>query len=169
MRALAFAFLVACKSSNMLAVGAAAPDVVAKDPKGHELKLSEQKGHAAVVYFYPKDGTPGCTKEACAFRDVWAKYEAAHVTLIGVSRDSEESHRKFIAEHQLPFALAADEDGKIEQSYGVGSTLGMSSRVTFLIAPNGTVAKVWPDVDPGVHASEVLDAASKLDVAKGSE
>jgi|SRR5581483_7134343 len=169
MRALAFAFLVGCKSGNLLAVGAVAPDVVAKDPKGHEVKLSEQKGHPAVVYFYPKDGTPGCTKEACAFRDVWSKYEAAHVTLIGVSRDSEESHKKFVAEHQLPFALAADEDGKIERSYGVGSTLGMSSRVTFLIAPNGTVAKIWPDVDPGVHASEVLDAAAKLDVAKGSE
>ena len=162
-RALVFAFLIGCKgSSQMLAVGAVAPDVAAKDPKGHDVKLSEQKGHAAVVYFYPKDGTPGCTTEACAFRDAWAKYQAANVTIFGVSRDSEESHRKFVAEHQLPFPLAADESGTIEKAYGVSSTLGMTSRVTFLVGPDGKIAKVWPDVDPGVHAAEVLDAASKI-------
>ena len=97
-----------------------------------------------------------------AFRDAWKKYQDAQVTIIGVSRDSEESHRKFVAEHQLPFPLAADEKGDIEKSYGVSSTLGMTSRVTFLIAPDGKIAHVWPDVDPGVHASEVLDAASKI-------
>jgi peroxiredoxin Q/BCP len=169
-RALLFAFLVACKgSSQMLAVGAVAPDVTAKDPKGHDVKLSDSKGHPAVVYFYPKDGTPGCTSEACAFRDAWNKYQTANVTIIGVSRDSEESHRKFVAEHHLPFPLAADESGAIEKAYGVSSTLGMTSRVTFLIAPDGTIAHVWPDVDPGVHATEVLDAAGKLSVGKGSE
>ena len=143
--------------------------VAAKDPKGHDVKLSDSKGHPAVVYFYPKDGTPGCTSEACAFRDAWAKYQTANVTIIGVSRDSEDSHRKFVAEHQLPFPLAADEKGDIEKSYGVSSTLGMTSRVTFLIGPDGKIAHVWPDVDPGLHASEVLDAAGKLNVAKGSE
>lgn len=169
-RAFPFLFLIACKgSAQMLGPGAVAPDFVAKDPKGHEVRLSDSKGHPAVVYFYPKDGTPGCTSEACAFRDAWNKYEAAHVTIIGVSRDSEESHRKFVAQHQLPFPLAADEDGKIEKSYGVGSTLGMTSRVTFLIGPDGTIVRVWPDVDPAIHATEVLDAASKFGVGKGSE
>jgi len=147
---------------GLLPVGAVAPDFVAKDPKGHDVRIADQRGHAAVVYFYPKDGTPGCTTEACAFRDAWAKYEAAHVTLVGVSRDSDESHRAFVAKHKLPFALAADENGEIERSYGVGSTLGMSNRVTFLVGPDGRIAQVWPDVDPGVHASEVLAAAGKF-------
>src|SRR5260221_11569147 len=136
-RALVFAFLVRCKGSlQMLGVGCCAPDVAAKDPKGHDVKLSDSKGHAAVVYFYPKDGTPGCTSEACAFRDAWNKYEAANVTIIGVSRDSEESHRKFVAEHHLPFPLAADESGPSEKSYRVSSTLGLPSRVTVLVAPD---------------------------------
>ena len=171
MKRLAIALLlVACKgSTTLLAAGAVAPDVTAKDPKGHDVKLSDSKGHSAVVYFYPKDGTPGCTSEACAFRDAWNKYQTAGVTIIGVSRDSEESHRAFVAQHQLPFALAADESGAIERAYGVSSTLGMTNRVTFLIGPDGRVARVWPDVDPGVHASEVLDAASKLSVGKGRE
>lgn len=152
---------------GLLPVGSQAPDFVSRDPKGYDVRLSDQRGHAAVVYFYPKDGTPGCTSEACAFRDSYAKYEAMHVTLIGVSRDSEESHRAFIAKHHLPFALASDESGAIEKSYGVGSTLGMSNRVTFLIGPDGRVAQVWPDVDPGVHASEVLAAAGKFVVDAG--
>lgn len=176
-RAFLLLFLVACArgavkrpdgGEGLLPVGSVAPDVIAKDPKGYEVKLSAQRGRASVVYFYPKDGTPGCTSEACAFRDSFAKYEAAKVTLIGVSRDSEESHRAFMAKHKLPFALASDESGEIERAYGVGSTLGMSNRVTFLVGPDGRIAKVWPDVDPGVHATEVLDAAGKLPTSQGN-
>lgn len=173
--------LAACPSTpkrpdggeGLLPVGAMAPDFVAKDPKGHDVRVSDQRGHATVVYFYPKDGTPGCTKEACAFRDAFDAYVARSITLIGVSRDSEESHRAFIAQHKLPFSLASDEKGDIEKSYGVGSTLGMSARVTFLVGPDGRVAQVWPNVDPGVHASEVLSAAQKFvgdaEVGKGAE
>jgi len=142
-----------------LPVGAVAPDVVGTTRDGKSTTLSAARGHAAVVYFYPKDETPGCTKEACAFRDVFDKYEARHITIFGVSRDTEESHREFRAKHSLPFPLVADGDGSIANAYGVSSTFGMTSRVTFLIGPSGTIVRVWPDVDPGIHANEVLAAA----------
>jgi len=144
---------------GLLAVGAIAPDVVGTTPEGKKASLWPTRGHAAVVYFYPKDETPGCTKEACAFRDAFARYEAQNVTIFAVSRDSEESHRTFRAKHALPFPLVADEDGSIARAYGVSSTLGMTSRVTFLVGADGRVVRVWPEVDPGVHATEVLTAA----------
>jgi len=142
-----------------LPVGAVAPDVTGTTSDGRSTTLSAVRGHASVVYFYPKDETPGCTKEACAFRDAFTRYEARKVTIFGVSRDSEESHRKFRANHSLPFPLVADEDGSIASAYGVSSTFGMTSRVTFLIGTDGRVVRIWPDVDPGVHADEVLAAA----------
>ncbi len=147
----------------MLAVGDAAPDFEARDAAGQATRLSQLRGRTAVVYFYPKDETAGCTKEACAFRDAWKRYETAGVAVLGVSRDSDESHRKFIAHHQLPFPLAADTSADIQRAYGVpNSVFGLASRVTFLVGPDGRIAKVWPDVDPGVHAEEVLAAAASL-------
>ena len=123
---------------------------------GTTIDLSSLQGRPAVVYFYPKDGTPGCTKEACAFRDVWTKYEEAGVLLVGVSTDSDESHREFAAEHELPFPLIADEDQTWAKAFGVGTTLGMVARDTFLIGKDGKIAKVYRGVDPGVHAEQVL-------------
>ena len=149
---------------GVLPVGAVAPDVTGTASDGSSTTLSAARGHAAVVYFYPKDETPGCTKEACAFRDAFIKYEARHVTIFGVSRDSEESHKKFRAKHSLPFPLVADENGSIASAYGVSSTLGMTSRVTFLVGTDGTIVRIWPDVDPGVHADEVLAAAEAAEV-----
>jgi peroxiredoxin Q/BCP len=108
------------------------------------------------VYFYPRDETPGCTKEACAFRDAFDNYSARQVTIFGVSGDSAESHRAFSENHKLPFPLVADDDGSLARAYGVPTTFGMATRVTFLIDENGRVAHVWPDVDPGVHADQVL-------------
>jgi thioredoxin-dependent peroxiredoxin len=150
---------------GLLPIGAVAPDVIGTTSDGRSTALSAARGHAAVVYFYPRDETPGCTKEACAFRDVFTKYEARHVTVFGVSRDSEESHRKFRAKHALPFPLVADGDGSIARAYGVSSTLGMTSRVTFLVGTDGTIVRIWPDVDPGVHADEVLSAAEAAQAA----
>jgi peroxiredoxin Q/BCP len=135
-----------------------APELTGVAPDGTVTKLSDVRGHAAVVYFYPKDETPGCTKEACAFRDTYGSYQALHVTIFGVSHDSAESHAEFRAAHGLPFSLVADEDSTISRAYGVSSTLGMASRVTFLVGADGRIARVWPDVDPGVHAKEVLAA-----------
>ena len=145
---------------GLLPVGAPAPDLEGRDPSGKAVRLSTLRGSSAVVYFYPKDETPGCTTEACAFRDSFKRYEAAHVALFGVSRDSADSHAKFAAHHALPFALVSDEDGVVSRAYGVSSLLGMDSRVTFLVGPDGKVAHVWPKVDPGVHADEVLGAVT---------
>ena len=164
---LAAAALAACAAvkrpdggTGLLPVGAVAPEVVGTDPAGKTVRLSEVRGSPAVVYFYPKDGTPGCTTEACAFRDAFKSYEAKHVVLFGVSRDSADSHAKFAASHSLPFPLVADQDGSVSLAYGVSSTLGFDSRVTFLVGADGRIAHVWPNVDPGVHASEVLAAAT---------
>ncbi|HEX7604132.1 MAG TPA: peroxiredoxin, partial [Polyangiaceae bacterium] len=137
---------------GLLPVGASAPDFAATTKAGEPVRLSSLRGHAVVVYFYPKDFTPGCTSEACAFRDAWAKYQAQNVTIMGVSRDTEESHRKFVKQHELPFPLASDEDGAIARSYGVKTALGVDARVTFLLGPDGKVVKSWPAVAPGVHA-----------------
>jgi len=149
--------------AGMLAVGAAAPDLTGKDAKGQAVSLHDRKGQAAIVYFYPKDGTPGCTKEACAFRDAFDKFNQRGVTIFGVSRDDEESHRKLRAEHSLPFPLVADPSGSVQKSYGVPNKFpGLAERVTFLVAADGRIAKVWPDVDPGVHADEVFQAIDQL-------
>ena len=116
---------------GLLPVGAAAPEMVGRDATGKELRLSEslRTGKPAVVYFYPKDGTPGCTKEACAFRDTWNRFTERGVMIFGVSRDSEASHTEFLKKHELPFPLVADESGALQTAYGVPSRLGMAARV----------------------------------------
>lgn len=152
-----------------LTSGAAAPEVVGIDAAGHEVRLTAQRGHPVVVYFYPKDGTPGCTREACAFRDTWAQFVQAQVVVIGVSGDSARSHQAFLSEQKIPFALAADEDGAIASAYGVGKGTFGYERVTFLVDGSGRVARYWPDVDPGVHAKEVLAAALALPGGSGQD
>jgi thioredoxin-dependent peroxiredoxin len=154
--------------AGLLPVGSPAPDMTATTNDGGSLRLSAVQGHPSVVYFYPRDETPGCTKEACAFRDAFAKYETRGVAIFGVSRDSEASHRSFRLEHKLPFPLVADEAGTVARAYGVSSTLGMASRVTFLVGADGRIARVWPDVDPGVHADQVLAAVDGLVPAAAS-
>lgn len=147
---------------GVLPVGAKAPELKGTNLKGQQLSLSQSLGKPAVVYFYPKDGTPGCTTEACAFRDTWDRFNDRDVVVFGVSRDSAASHAEFLKEHELPFPLVADEAGTIQAAYGVPSRIGMSARVTFLVDAHGRIAKVWPNVDPGVHADEVLKAIDEL-------
>ncbi len=149
---------------GLLSVGAAAPELVATDAKGDRVLLSSTRGAMAVVYFYPKDETPGCTKQACAFRDTYDRFEAAGVSIFGVSRDSAESHEKFRKAHDLPFAMVADEKGDAQRSYGVPSHMpGIAARVTFLVGKDGKIARVWPDVDPVANVSEVLAAAKQAE------
>jgi peroxiredoxin Q/BCP len=153
----------AAASDGMLGVGKPAPDVEGTTEQGTTLRLSQTKGTIAVVYFYPKDETPGCTKEACAFRDNYSAFESAGVTVFGVSRDTAQSHAAFRAHYQLPFVMVADPNGTAQQAYGVPSKApGIAARVTFLIDRSGKIAHVWPDVDPVQHAKEVLDAAKQL-------
>lgn len=154
------------ETASTLAVGASAPDVQGKDADGKVKKLSAQKGHFAVVYFYPKDETLGCTKEACAFRDAFDKFVKAGVTIFAVSRDDEASHRAFREHQHLPFPMVADTSGAIQRAYGVPNVkpdVPLTARVTFLVGPDGKIARVWPKVDPVVNAGEVLDAVKTLD------
>jgi thioredoxin-dependent peroxiredoxin len=147
---------------GMLAAGAVAPDLSALDQNGKTHRLAEERGHPVIVYFYPKDGTPGCTKEACAFRDTWTRYEKAGVQVFGVSADDQKSHEQFAKEEKLPFPILADADKTWIKAFGVSTTLGMASRVSFLVDGNGKIAKVYPDVDPAFHADEVLKDAAAL-------
>lgn len=122
-----------------------------------------------LVYFYPKDNTPGCTKEACAIRDAWSDFEAAGLKVIGVSKDSEQSHLKFQEKYTLPFPLIADTELKLANAFGVfgekkfmGRTYDGIHRISFLIAANGTILKTYPKVKPTEHAAQVLEDLSQL-------
>ena len=164
---LSLIWAVACRSvqrpdggSGLLAVGASVPALVAPDHLDRPIDLRSKQ--VSVVYFYPRDGTPGCTKEACAFRDVWQRFEAAHVRVIGVSMNSAQEHREFAQKYKLSFSLIADPQRVWAQAFGVPGVFGMLKRVSFLLDAKGRVAKVYSDVDPGVHADEVLRDAARL-------
>lgn len=146
---------------GLLEPGMKAPSFKAEDHRGETIEFP--LGAPSVVFFYPKDGTPGCTKEACAFRDAFDRYEEAGIRLIGVSADSLESHREFAEEHGLQFSLLTDE-GEIGRAFGVARTFGMHKRRSFLIDGEGVVRKSYPDVDPGVHAGEILKDAAELGI-----
>lgn len=139
-----------------LAVGKPAPDFTAKAHDGVVIKPSALVGKPIVLYFYPKDETPGCTKEACAFRDAWKDLAATGVVLVGISTDSEESHQRFAEHHKLPFHLVSDADGAIAKAYGVPNAGGVLARHTIVIGPDGTVKKIYRSVDVTKHAAEVL-------------
>jgi len=145
--------------TGLLPLGTTAPDFAAKDSAGKVVHLSDFAGSPRIVYFYPKDETPGCTQEACAFRDAYKQFDAKGVIVFGVSRDTEKSHDEFRAAHTLPFPLVADADGAVQKSYGVPSMMGMpmAERVSFLIGRDGKIEHVFEKVDPVIHASEVLD------------
>jgi len=147
---------------GMLAAGAPVPALQGVDQGGQRRSLEAERGRPFVVYFYPRDATPGCTAEACSFRDVWKRYEQAGIGVYGVSSDDAASHKKFADEQRLPFPLIADADGSWARAFGVSSTLGFYARVTFLVDRQGKVARVYPEVDPGVHAERVLTDAQAL-------
>jgi peroxiredoxin Q/BCP len=152
----------------LLEVGDKAPAFTTTDQDGDEVSLRNFKGKKVVVYFYPKDDTPGCTKEACSFRDGWSKFRRKGVAVLGVSVDDEKSHRNFADKFSLPFRLLADADKEIVKAYGVWGEKSMygrkymgTHRVTYLVDEKGKIAAVWPKVKPENHAEEVLAAASK--------
>jgi peroxiredoxin Q/BCP len=143
--------------SGLLTVGTKAPDFAARDASGRTVHLDDFRDKPRVVYFYPKDGTPGCTQEAQAFRDSDAEFRAKGVVVFGVSRDTEESHSEFRAAHGLPFPLAADPEGVIQKAYGVPDMgLPLAARTSFLVGRDGRVERVFENVDPANHGNEVL-------------
>lgn len=157
------------ESQQLIEEGTQAPDFAYQDYEGadrHTLELADQ---VWVVYFYPKDDTPGCTKEACGFRDQYADFEQLNATVIGVSPDSESSHQKFRNKYRLPFGLASDPDSDIARSYGawgpkkfMGRSYNGVHRVTFVVGKDGRIAKVFPKVKPVEHAEEVVQFIEKL-------
>ena len=143
--------------------GDVAPNFTVTSSGGGKISLADFKGQNVILYFYPKDDTPGCTKEACAFRDHFAEFRKKGAVVFGVSTDPVKAHDKFVEKFKLPFTLLADEDKKVVVAYGVWgekSFMGRkylgTHRVTFLIGSDGRIKKIWPLVKPEEHAAEVL-------------
>ena len=156
---------MAMEPSLKLQVGDPAPAFTVATNGGGRISLADFKGKQVILFFYPKDDTPGCTKEACAFRDHFAAFQRKGAVVLGISTDAVKAHDKFVTKFKLPFTLLADEDKQIVEAYGVWgqkSFLGRkylgTHRVTFLIGPDGKIKKIWPKVKPAEHAEEVLAA-----------
>jgi len=152
----------------MVKEGATAPAFKTTDANGETVNLKDLRGQKVVLYFYPKDDTPGCTKEACSFRDAYSRFKKRGIKILGVSPDSEKSHQKFATKYELPFTLLADTDHAIADAYGVygekkfmGRTYMGIHRTTFLIDEKGKIKKVFAKVKPEDHADEVLGAFSE--------
>jgi peroxiredoxin Q/BCP len=149
----------------MVREGDQAPDFTLRSDAGEEVTLSSLRGRPVVLYFYPKDDTPGCTTQACGIRDAWGEFERAGAVVLGVSPDDERSHEKFRSKYDLPFTLLADTDHAVAEEYGVWgekSYMGRNyfgvRRSTFVIAENGKVKKIFEKVKPATHADDVLAA-----------
>jgi peroxiredoxin Q/BCP len=147
--------------------GDPAPAFEAQTASGQTIRLADLRGQEVILYFYPKDNTPGCTKQACSFRDHYTQFTQRGAIVLGVSPDPAKSHLKFIEKFELPFPLLIDDQKKIINAYGVwgekkfmGRTYLGVYRVTFLIGKDGRIKKIWPDVTPAEHAKEVLTALS---------
>jgi peroxiredoxin Q/BCP len=148
----------------MLNIGDLAPDFELSDQDGKTHKLSDYLGKKVVLYFYPKDNTPGCTKEACGFRDNFAEYRKNDIVVLGVSKDSEKSHSKFAEKYFLPFTLLSDTETTVAQAYGVWGLKKMMgreyygmNRVTYVIDEDGKIFRVYKKVKPDLHAAEILE------------
>ncbi len=147
----------------MLKEGDKAPDFTLNDEKGRSVGMGDFKGKKVVIYFYPKDDTPGCTTEACGFRDIYDEILDKGAVVVGISADDEASHEKFKTKYDLPFYLLADPERKAIDGFGAwgekkmyGKTYEGVLRSTFVIGPDGTIIKAWPSVKPADHAQEVL-------------
>ena len=166
-------FLLFLNSVSGFAIdsGATAPAFALPNQDGKIIRLSDFKGSPVLLFFYPKDDTPGCTKEACTFRDEYLKFKQRGAVVLGISRQDSKSHEAFKTKHRLPFDLLSDEDGSVAKAYGVGKMpiVGYFSRQSVLIGPDGKVIRFYSDVDPASHPAAVLrDLSVYLDHAKTS-
>lgn len=153
----------------MLETGQPAPGFTLPDQNGEPVSLEDLRGSPVVIYFYPKDDTPGCTTQACAIRDQWSQFEAAGAVVLGISPDGTDDHARFVAKYDLPQRLLSDPDREAIDTYGVwgvkqiyGREIEGVLRSTVLVAPDGTIAAVWPQVKPKTHADQVLAAIAEL-------
>ena len=147
----------------MLTPGEKAPDFTLTDQNGKSVSLSDFSGTRVVLYFYPKDNTPGCTRQACAFAGSYAEFQRRGIQVIGISKDSVDSHRKFAEKHSLPFILLADSELQAICAYGVWQEKKLYGKVsmgvvrtTFIISPEGMIEKIMPKVKPDTNAAEIL-------------
>lgn len=139
----------------MLETNTIAPDFKLPDQDNKTHSLSDYRGNYVLVYFYPKDDTAGCTKEACTIRDMYKDFESNNVKVFGISKDSTESHKEFAEKYQLPFTLLADTSEEVIKKYGADGTL-FNKRISYLIDPEGKIVKSYPKVDPTEHGDEIL-------------
>lgn len=153
----------------ILNLGDLAPDFSLPDAAGKFVHLADFLGHNIILYFYPRDNTPGCIKEACGFRDIYSDYQSRNIVVFGISTDSPQSHTKFTVKHQLPFPLLCDVDAKVSTAYGcyglkkfMGKEFMGINRMTFAIAPDGKINQVYRKVKPQFHAVQVLADLTKI-------
>ena len=151
---------VSSTAGSVLSAGSAAPEVTFAVHTGESVSLASLRGKPVIVYFYPKDDTPGCTVEAQEIRDLYEELKRTGVVVIGVSSDGRDSHRAFAEKHALPFLLASDESGELAKAFGVTLKNGRSTRVSFVIGADGKVKRVFPQVTPKGHAAELLAVLS---------
>lgn len=147
----------------MIEIGKIAPDFTLPDANGNPVCLADLRGKRVVLFFYPRDNTPGCTKEACAFKDAYSNYEAQNIVVLGVSADDSKSHTKFATKYQLPFPLLCDVDAKVATAYGsyglkkfMGKEYMGIQRSTFVIDSDGKIEKIYRKVKPETHAAQIL-------------
>ncbi len=157
--------------NKMPEVGRKAPDFESMDQYGEKISLKQFKGKTIVLYFYPKDNTPGCTKEACSLRDRYSTFKKKNVVILGISKDSEKSHKGFIEKYDLPFTLISDTDKKVQMAYGVwqekslyGRKFMGTVRTTFVINPEQKITFIFNKVDCPNHAQEILEKLEELNL-----
>ena len=167
--ALFLLFVIVIKKSAFASeaelLGQPAPSFDLKNSKGELISLNSYKGQWLVLYFYPKDDTPGCTKEACSFRDNYQSIQSLNASIVGISIDSSSSHKEFKEKYNLPFTLLADEDGEVAKKYGTLNNFlffKLAKRQSFIIDPNGNIRRVYRSVSPSEHANEIYEDLKKL-------
>jgi peroxiredoxin Q/BCP len=157
-------FGVGCASTSSMKPGDAVPNFSAPNQSEKVVQLSDFKGKSVLIFFYPKDESPGCTAEVLSFKEEYSKLEKLGAVVLGVSRQGSKEHEEFIKKHELPFELLVDKDGSIAESFGVGKwwIFGFLNRKSALIGPDGKLVRFYEDVDPSTHAKEVLKDLENL-------